>query len=96
MGGDMSLQPRSFRLADKGGAGVRCDDDGLFVGETPLLKRGSDAGSVWRPRPLGALNDAVGDRYGLPVDLAAKLRGLTSVAGALRRAGSSAVRCKPP
>jgi len=81
----MRSQSRTFHLVEDAGAGVRCDEGGLFVGDAPLLERGGPEASPWRPRPLDALNAAVGDRYGLPVDLGAKLRGLAAVAGALNR-----------
>lgn len=79
----MSQTARTFRLADEIGAGLSCDETGLFLGDTPLLAR--DAGQGWRPRPLDELNAASAASYGLPVDFAAKLAGLGVVAAALDR-----------
>jgi len=78
---------RYFRLSDAPGAGVRCDESGLWVGETPLLERaaGPDGRSVWRSQPLADLDRDLGKAYGQPVAFAAKLGGLTSVARALDR-----------
>jgi hypothetical protein len=78
---------RHFRLSDAPGAGVRCDENGAFVGDTPLLERVADPGrrDAWRPRPLAELDRDLGKAYGLPVSFAAKLGGLASVARALDR-----------
>jgi hypothetical protein len=58
-----------FSLADEVGAGIACDETGVFVGETPLFERAAADGR-WRSRPLDDLNAAVSQRYGLQVDLA--------------------------
>jgi hypothetical protein len=73
---------RTFRLADEVGAGVACDETGVFVGEIPLLERTAAVGR-WRSRPLDDLNVALTERYGLQVDLACKVGGLAFVARAL-------------
>jgi len=86
----MSQTARTFRLSDRTGAGLSCDETGLFLGDAPLLER--DGAGQWRPRPLEALNAAASQRYGLPVDLAAKLGGLRAVAGALDRGGTALAR----
>ena len=77
----MSQTARTFRLADQIGAGLSCDESGLFLGQAPLLTRDPDQG--WRPRPLDALNAAGAASYGLRIDFAAKLAGLRTVAAAL-------------
>lgn len=78
---------RHFRLSDAIGRGVRCDESGLYVGATPLLKCSAspDGRAAWRPRLLADLNRDLGETYGAPVTLAAKLGGLASVARALDR-----------
>jgi hypothetical protein len=42
-------------------------------------------GGEWRPRPTEALNAELGAVYGVPIDLALKVSGLTAVAAALTR-----------
>jgi hypothetical protein len=78
---------RYFRLADESGAGVRCDDKGLFIGETSLLERARGPSGLveWRPRSLFDLNRDLGKCYGLPVDFGSKIEGLAAVARALDR-----------
>ena len=77
----MTQLARTFRLAEEIGAGILCDETGLFLAGAPLLAR--DDAQAWRPRPLAELNAAASDRYGLPIDLTAKLGGLAAVARAL-------------
>ena len=76
---------RFFRLSD---AGVRCDDEGLFVGGMPMLarSRNPNGGLVWAVRPTDEQNRDLGACYGLPIDVAAKRTGLAGVARALERA----------
>jgi len=76
-----------FRLAAEPGAGISCDENGLFVGETPMLERTLDASGAgqWGPRPLPDLNRDLSNGYELPVELDAKLAGLAAVARALGR-----------
>src|ERR1700684_2968343 len=83
----MTQPARTFRLAEKIGAGVACEETGLYLGDTPLLERTQAAGPPprWRPRPLDALNADVGARYGLAGDRAGKRGGLAAVPGALNR-----------
>lgn len=78
---------RSFRLANEPHIGVCCDEGGLFVGGAPLFVRASlsDGGGIWRTLSASEINDALGRVYGLPVDVAAKVRGLASIAQALNK-----------
>jgi hypothetical protein len=75
---------RFFRLSD---GGVRCGEDGLFIGSTPLLVRSwwPSGGESWAVRPNDELERDLGGCYGLPIDIAAKHSGLTGVARALER-----------
>lgn len=78
---------RFFRLDAESGSGVRCDEYGLFVGDTPLLEQGAArAGAAkWRSRPLRELDRELAKAYGLPVLFEPKCGGLATVAGALNR-----------
>ena len=71
---------RNFRLRP---GGIHCDAEGLRAGEIPLLAR--DACGAWTPREARDVNPALSRRYGLPIDIAAKERGLRAVAAALGR-----------
>jgi hypothetical protein len=75
---------RFFRLND---GGVQCDEDGLFVGSTPLLLRSRrpGGGDSWAVRPSDELEADLGACYGLPIDVAAKREGMAGVARALER-----------
>lgn len=75
---------RFFRLSD---SGVRCDEDGLFVGSTPLLLRSPrpGGGDSWAVRPTDELEADLSAGYGLPIDVTAKRDRLTAVARALER-----------
>jgi hypothetical protein len=86
----MNQPIRTFRLAEEIGAGLSCDETGLFLGEAPLLER--DPAQGWRARPLAELNAAAGEAYRLPVDFGAKLEGLRTVAGALNRGETALAR----
>jgi hypothetical protein len=74
--------PIFFRLSDEG---VRCSEDGLFVGAVPLLLRSPrpGGGDSWAARPADELDCALGDLYGLSIDVTAKRDGLASVARAM-------------
>jgi hypothetical protein len=78
---------RQFRLLNKPGAGVCCDENGLFVGEAPLLERARGPGGrdQWRPRSLVELNRDLSECYGLPVEFTSKVAGLAAVTRALER-----------
>ena len=67
--------------------GVRCGDDGLFVGSVPLLRRERDSHGRehWFVRSAIELDDELTARYGLPIDAAAKAGGMATVARALDR-----------
>jgi hypothetical protein len=73
------------RTAD--GRGVSCDAQGAFIGTVPLLQRYGHpvAGDIWAPRAAADLNAELSQRYGFPIDMKAKLDGLTHVAQALNR-----------
>ena len=75
---------RFFRLSDEG---VRCDQNGLFIGGAPMLIRSTrpDGGHVWAMRPANEQNNDLSIRYGFPIDIAAKREGLARVAQALER-----------
>jgi hypothetical protein len=67
--------------------GVRCGADGLFVGSVPLLCRARDphGREHWSLRPASERDNELTERYGLPIDAAAKAGGMTAVARALDR-----------
>ena len=71
---------REFRLSSRVGVGIRCDADGAFVGDVPLLKR---VGDVWKPRETDELSEGLGETYGLPVDASPIQGGLAAIARAL-------------
>lgn len=73
------------RLAPAGDRfGVSCDEHGAFLGTIPLLDRAAvERTEQWRSRSVAALNAAIGNAYGLPVDLAAKAGGIDAIARAL-------------
>jgi hypothetical protein len=70
-----------YRLSDAPGAGVCCGEQGLFVGDVPLLERASGTG--WQVRSVADLDRELSKSYGLPVTLEAKSRGLAATARAL-------------
>jgi len=76
---------RFFRLADAPGTGVSCNQNGLFVGETSLLKETHDhlGRPEWRARALADLNRDLSMRYGLPIDFSAKMPALAAIARSL-------------
>jgi hypothetical protein len=73
-----------FRLSDDG---VRCDRNGLFVGDAPMLERApkSGGGYAWTLRRADEQDRDLGACYGFPVDVAAKRDRLAGVARALER-----------
>ena len=73
---------REFRLSAKRGHGIRCDNEGLFVGEIPLLERANDK---WILREDGELARELGKAYGLPIDILSKKQRLGAVAHALNQ-----------
>ncbi len=79
---------RAFSLAPKrGSGGICCDEQGVFVGDTPLLRRscGSFGHAIWSVRPIAKLNDELTALYRLPVDVAAKAAALALIAAAFNR-----------
>jgi hypothetical protein len=76
-----------FRLAEAPGAGVTCSEDGLLVGQTPLLERVTNGdGQRWRPREIATLDRELSRVYGLPVTIASRAGGLIAIARALNSA----------
>jgi hypothetical protein len=77
-----------FRLSSKpSSTEIACSEDGLFVGDVPLLERTTGSGNVdeWRPRNAVDLNTDLSKRFGLPIDCQNKMAGLAAVARALNR-----------
>lgn len=76
---------RRFGLSHRAGDGVFCSEDGLFVGDVAMLKQVHDTSSHprWEPRPARELNRDLSKRYGLPIELDAKMGGLSAIARAL-------------
>jgi hypothetical protein len=76
-----------FGLSDKPGSGVSCSENGLFVGEVPILELtiGTNGSAQWQPRRMSDVNCDLSKRYGLPVELNAKTGELTAIARALGR-----------
>jgi hypothetical protein len=74
-----------FRLSPPGsGRGVSCDANGAFVGTIPLLKRNNAYGyDRWEPRNCGELSKQIGSQFGLPIDLASRVRGIKAISNAL-------------
>jgi hypothetical protein len=82
------LSRKRFHLSAQHTTGdVSCSNDGVFVGDVPLLERSVPEGRAaqWRPRDLGDLNADLGKRYGLPVEFAPKIAALAAVAKTLNR-----------
>ena len=66
------------------GRGVSCDANGAFIGTVPLLRRLQRNGrNAWQPRSCDDISDAIGEHYGLPIDISSKRGGLTAIANAL-------------
>jgi hypothetical protein len=74
----LSAFGRRFGLSEQRGHGVSCDQTALFVGAVPLLEpcRNCAGFQKWRPRPMDELNRDLSNRYGVPVQLDAKLEAL--------------------
>lgn len=82
----MTQVGRRFGLSERLGSGVCCNENGLFVGEIPLLECcGSNGFGQWRPRSVPDLSRDLSKRYGLPIELQTKIGGLAAVARALDR-----------
>jgi hypothetical protein len=83
----MTLIGRYFGLSDTQGGSVSCVTDGVFLGEVPLLERSCSRNDFqqWEPRPVCDLNHDLSKRYGVPIDINAKIGGLVAIARALNR-----------
>jgi hypothetical protein len=79
---------RGFSLAwQRAADGVSCGEDGVFVGDVPLLNRQRTIGNErWNVRPVSELNNDLTAIYHLPVDVTAKLSAIALVAAAFNRA----------
>jgi len=77
-----------YRLSPVGDLfGISCDEQGIFLGGVPLLKRideGKDAGK-FAPRSLDELNLEFSVFYGLSIEMSGKASGLRTVTDALNR-----------
>jgi hypothetical protein len=78
---------RRFGLSNELGSGVRCGEDGVFVGSVPLLEQGSSRSEPdqWQLRPVPDLNRDLTECYGLPIEFTPKIGGLAAVSRALNR-----------
>jgi hypothetical protein len=83
----MTLIGRRFSLSTERGCGVFCSENGLFIGEVPMLERTrrSDGALEWRTRPALDLNRDLSARYGLPIEISSKIERLAAIAKALNR-----------
>jgi hypothetical protein len=83
----MNQLGRRFGLSEMPGSGVSCDENGLFVGEVPLLERVGATNNLqqWQARSVSDLNRELSRRYGLPVEFGEKIGGLRTIARALCR-----------
>jgi hypothetical protein len=78
---------RRFGLSNELGSGVRCGEDGVFVGSVPLLERSSSRSGPdqWQPRPVSDLNRDLSECYDLPIEFNLKIGGLAAASRALNR-----------
>jgi hypothetical protein len=78
---------RGFSLAwQRTADGVSCGEDGVFVGDVPLLNCSRAFGNErWNVRPINEINDDLAGIYRLPLDATAKLNAIALVAAALNR-----------
>lgn len=93
------LGQQIWRLSkQKEALGLCCDEDGLFLGNTPLLERRT---SGFAPRPQGDLESIFSHGFGFAASLDHVMGGLTAVASALNagdlcRARIAAVHLRIP
>ena len=83
----MTYTARRFGLSNEPGRGVWCGEDGVLVGDVPLLKRvsaGSEP-SQWQPCAISDLNRDLSKLYDVPIELVGKSTGLKAIARALNR-----------
>jgi hypothetical protein len=78
------LGVRSFSLSPSRGTGISCGQEGVFVGDVPLLTMAGVDGA-WSVRPAPALNDELSACFQLPVDVTGKLGALALIATAFNR-----------
>ena len=78
---------RHFRLRP---GGIECDAEGLRVGGVALLAR--DAKGAWGRRDERDLSRELSKRYGFPLDIERKRKGVDAVAAALANGDSPAPR----
>jgi hypothetical protein len=83
----MTQVGRCFGLSDILGSGIFCGENGVFVADVALLEQshGPDGAKQWLPRPVNDLNRDLSKRYGIPVEINAKIASLKSIARALGR-----------
>ena len=74
--------------------GLFCDERGVFLGGVPLLERVFDhtGTECLAPRPADDLSREFGVLYGLPVNMAGKQSGLSTIANALNRGNLTLAR----
>ncbi len=79
------MEIRKFQLSPPGkGVGVSCDENGLFVGATPLLKRfWANGMKLWQTIDCDLISDQIGEQFGVPIDMSCKMGGLNAIADAL-------------
>jgi Restriction endonuclease fold toxin 5 len=70
---------RFFRLSP---GGIECDEEGLRIGDVPLLAR--DEKGAWAARDEHDLDSDLSRLYGFPVNVRTKIAGFGAVANALR------------
>jgi hypothetical protein len=72
-------------LSDTPGIGLSCEENGLFLGEIPLLERIRNEGGRdrWQPRSTSTLNKELSQRFGLPIECKGKIGRLDLIARAL-------------
>jgi hypothetical protein len=93
------LSPHLWRLSDeKGGSGLCCAEDGLFLANTPLLEQQTNG---FAARPQADLETILSRGFGVEVSLDHIMAGLGTVASALNagdlcRARVAAVHLRIP
>jgi hypothetical protein len=83
LGGPVTLIGSHVAPSEQAGIGIECSEEGVFVAGVPLLEQDRGPNAKWCPRPLGDLNHEITKRYGLAVDLSARLDSLRAIAQAL-------------
>jgi hypothetical protein len=79
-----NLGLRVFRLSERpSDQGICCNAEGVFVGSVPLLEHlglNRRAKEQWVVRPQAELNERLALLYEMPVDVAAKIGGIETIA----------------